>query len=121
MIDVRHDSTSNRFRLGRIKLLKGLIAKTLCDKSSCSILDVGGTYNFWHVWRAQINWERTTVACVNLDPHHLEAGKNETSVQLLKGDACDLSTDISQIAFKSMVMLPKLRRRCNGFPSIAFR
>ncbi len=31
------------------------------------------------------------------------------------------STDISQIAFKSMAIISKLRRRCNSFPSVAFR
>ena len=30
-------------------------------------------------------------------------------------------TDISQIAFKSMTIILKLRRRCNGFPSAAVR
>ena len=31
------------------------------------------------------------------------------------------TTDISQIAFKSMAIISKLRRHCNSFPSVAFR
>ena len=91
MIDVRHDSAGNKFRKGRISLLNKLIAKTLEAKNSCAVLDVGGTYNFWHIWRADIDWARVEVTCVNLDPHHLEAGKSETRVRMLKGNACDLS------------------------------
>ena len=33
----------------------------------------------------------------------------------------EIITDISQIAFKSMAIIPKLRRRRNGFPSAAVR
>ena len=91
MINVRHDSTGNKFRRKRIELLKELIAKVLKEKDSCSILDVGGTYNFWDVWRAELDWEHVAITCVNLDPNHLDSGKNNTKIKMIKGNACDLS------------------------------
>ena len=91
MLDVRHDSTGNKFRRRRIELLNGLVSVVMREKGSCAILDVGGTYNFWHIWRDEIDWDKTSITCVNLDPHHLEDGKVETSVRMVQGNACDLS------------------------------
>jgi hypothetical protein len=90
MIDIQVDSPGNKFRAARVRLLKALITKTLSEKSSCSILDIGGTHNFWHVWRNEIDWTRTQITCVNLNPSHLQEGKDETRVKMLKGNACDL-------------------------------
>lgn len=90
MLDVRPDSTSNKFRAARVARLKTLIDKALQEKSHCRVLDIGGTYNFWHIWRDQIDWTRTEVVCVNLDPEHFETGKDETRISMIKGNACDL-------------------------------
>lgn len=91
MLDIRHDSAGNKFRRRRIELLQGLVSAVLREKDTCAILDVGGTYNFWHIWRDDIDWDKTSITCVNLDPHHLEDGKNETPVRMIQGNACDLS------------------------------
>ena len=48
----------------------------------------------------------------------LQAVQKDSGVK--EGQA-DEETDISQIAFKSMTIILKLRRRCNGFPSAAVR
>jgi ubiquinone/menaquinone biosynthesis C-methylase UbiE len=90
MLDLRPDSTSNTFRAARVARLKSLIDKTLQEKSHCRVLDMGGTYNFWHIWRDQIDWTRTEVVCVNLNPSHLETGKDETRISMIRGSACDL-------------------------------
>jgi Methyltransferase domain len=90
MLDIRPDSTSNKFRAARVARLKSLIDKTLLEKSHCRVLDIGGTYNFWHIWRDQIDWKKTEVICVNLDPAHFETGKDETRISMIQGNACDL-------------------------------
>lgn len=91
MINIKPDSTGNKFRKARIDMLKTLVAKSIAEKGKCAILDIGGTYNFWHIWRDEIDWETTTITCVNHDPHHSEEGKEESNVTMIKGDACNLS------------------------------
>jgi ubiquinone/menaquinone biosynthesis C-methylase UbiE len=91
MIDIQPNSRGNKFRAARVQLLKSLIDLTLNEKGTCAILDVGGTYNFWHVWRSEFDWERTQVTCINLDPGHLEEGKEVSRVRMLCGNACDLA------------------------------
>jgi SAM-dependent methyltransferase len=90
MIDIRPDSSGNKFRAARVRLFKSLVDRTLNEKGTCAILDIGGTYNFWHVWRSEIDWSRAHVTCVNLDPAHLETGKEVTKVRMLRGNACNL-------------------------------
>jgi SAM-dependent methyltransferase len=90
MINIRPDSSGNKFRAARVRLLKSLVDRTLSEKGTCAILDIGGTYSFWHVWRTEIDWNRVQVTCVNLDPDHLEEGKNAIKVRMLRGNACDL-------------------------------
>ena len=92
MFDIRPDSPNNRFRAARIEKLKLLIDKTLAEKNHCRILDVGGTYNFWHVWRDKIDWQRCEVVCVNIDPHHFEQGKDGTRISMIQGNACSLTS-----------------------------
>ena len=92
MFDIRPDSPNNRFRAARIEKLKSLIDKTLAEKNHCRILDVGGTYNFWHVWRDKIDWQRCEVVCVNIDPHHFEQGKDGTRISMIQGNACSLTS-----------------------------
>jgi 2-polyprenyl-3-methyl-5-hydroxy-6-metoxy-1,4-benzoquinol methylase len=91
MLDVRPDSKGNHFRAARVAMLRLLIDRTLLEKPKCKILDVGGTYNFWHTWRSEIDWTRTSVTCVNLDPSHASGGKEEELVKMIQGNACDLS------------------------------
>lgn len=98
MIDVRPNSKGNAFRAARVARLRGLIDKTLESKPQCRVLDIGGTYNFWHVWRDEIDWSRTEVVCVNLDPAHAEEGKDGTRISMMQGNACNL-TGIGDNAF----------------------
>lgn len=91
VLDIRPDSQNNRFRAARVAMLNLLIARVIAEKGRCSILDIGGTHNFWHTWRDQIDWARTDVSCVNLDPAHFDAGKDETRLTMIQGNACDLS------------------------------
>lgn len=91
MLDFRPDSPNNQFRAARVEKLRSLINATLAEKSSCRILDVGGTYNFWHVWRDKIDWQRCEVVCVNINPHHFEQGKDGTRISMMQGNACNLS------------------------------
>ena len=90
MLDIRPNSRGNRFRAARVARLRSLIDKTLARKPQCRVLDIGGTYNFWHIWRDEIDWSKTEVVCVNLDPAHAEEGKDGTRIKMMQGNACDL-------------------------------
>jgi hypothetical protein len=91
MLDIRPDSTANRFRAARVARLRGLIAAAIAEKGTARVIDVGGTYAFWHTWRAEVDWTRTDVTCVNLDPAHYAHGRDETRVTMMQGDACNLA------------------------------
>lgn len=107
MIDLKPDSVNNKFRAARVEKLRELIALTLKEKETCRILDVGGTYNFWHVWRDKIDWKRCEIVCVNIDPHHFEHGKDGTRITMIQGNACNLSSIADKefdIAFSNSVI-----------------
>jgi SAM-dependent methyltransferase len=87
MTDVRPDSNKNRFRAARIAKLKLLVGQCLSERSKCRILDIGGTYGFWNVWRNELDWNTTEVVCVNLNPAHADEGKQGTNITMIKGDA----------------------------------
>jgi Methyltransferase domain len=91
VFDVRPDSKRNRFRAARISMLRTLIASSLKENQHCNILDIGGTYDFWFTWRDEIDWSRTSVTCVNLNPNDASVGKAEALVKMVQGNACDLS------------------------------
>lgn len=106
MIDVSATSEGNRFRRARVHLLRDLIGKTLEEKETCSVLDLGGTYTFWHVWRDYVDWSRTEITCINMHPDRQEVS-GEPRVQILQGDACDLShlqDDAYDIVFSNSVI-----------------
>lgn len=92
MFDALPNSPKNRFRAARIEILKGLIAKTLADKTKCRILDIGGTFGFWNVWGREFDWQKIEVVCANLDPTHAEDGKENSSITMIQGNACELNT-----------------------------
>jgi 2-polyprenyl-3-methyl-5-hydroxy-6-metoxy-1,4-benzoquinol methylase len=107
MLDIRPDSTSNKFRAARIARLKSIVDKSHQEKSHCRILDIGGTYNFWHIWRDQFDWSKTEVVCVNLDPSHYATGKDQTRITMIQGNACDLHDIKDQeydVAFSNSVI-----------------
>lgn len=92
MFDALPNSPKNRFRAARIEILKGLVAKTLTEKTKCRILDIGGTFGFWNVWGREFDWQKIEVVCANLDPTHAEDGKENSSITMIQGNACDLNT-----------------------------
>lgn len=92
MIDALPNSPKNRFRAARIEILKNLVLKTLTEKDKCRILDIGGTFGFWHVWGSEFDWQKIEVVCANFDPSHADEGKENSSVTMIQGDACDLNT-----------------------------
>ncbi len=92
LFDTKPNSPNNKFRAARVEILKGLIASTLAEKSTCRILDIGGTFNFWNVWGREFDWQKIEVVCANLDPSDAEDGKENTSITMIQGNACDLNT-----------------------------
>jgi ubiquinone/menaquinone biosynthesis C-methylase UbiE len=107
MLNARPDSKANKFRAARIALLKQLIAQTLAEKTNCRILDIGGTYNFWITWRDEIDWNTTSITCVNLDPSHASDGKEKALIKMIQGNACDLKNigdNEFDIAFSNSVI-----------------
>lgn len=107
MIDVRPDSNQNRFRKARIGLLRQMIDDVLKLQPACSIIDVGGTFNFWKIWTSEIDWKRTSVTCINFDPTHFSEGQKDSPVTMQQGDACDLgqfADSTFDIAFSNSVI-----------------
>lgn len=101
------NTKDNSFRAARIAMLRTLIDKVLAERATCRLIDIGGTYNFWHVWRDEIDWRRTEVVCVNLDTEWAAEGKDETRVRMLQGTACDLAghgDGAYDIAFSNSVL-----------------
>ena len=90
MLDISPDSVGNKFRKKRIDELNQLISEVLSRKDSCKILDIGGTYNFWLVWKQEIDWQNVKITCVNLDPTHGQTGRGEIPIEMKKGNGCSL-------------------------------
>jgi hypothetical protein len=81
-------SSRNRFRSYRMGHFINLVEKILLEKPSCTVLDVGGTHNYWRCFGGNIDWKRVRVKLLNLskssDPD------TEEIVQVI-GDACNMS------------------------------
>lgn len=97
MLDIRPDSTNNKFRVRRVERLKTLVSSYIAAKGSCNVLDLGGTSGFWHTWRDQFDFERTHVTCINLDPEH-GAVSDFKGVTVRYGDATSLP-DVPDMSF----------------------
>jgi len=107
LLDVRPDSSSNKFRRRRIERLNLLINSVLSKKRTCSIIDIGGTYNFWLTWKDLVDWSLVNITCINLVPEHFELGKGVININMIRGDACNLAgiADSSfDIAFSNSVI-----------------
>jgi len=88
MIDVRPTLRSNEFRAARIRSLKALVQASIDRSGGCDILDIGGTPQFWSNWRAEFDWSRTRLTCLNL---WFDSPGDEW-MRLVEGDARNLST-----------------------------
>jgi hypothetical protein len=107
VLDINPNSTGNRFRAARMARLQALIAGVLAERPDCRIIDLGGTHHFWGTWAGLIDWTRTSVTCVNLDPAHFATGADTGRVTMLQGSACDLagiSDGAYDIAFSNSVI-----------------
>lgn len=107
MLDIRPNSKTNQFRRARVELLNTLIAEVLAQKASCSIIDIGGTLDFWRTWKDEIDWSRVSVTCANLNPSHLDEGQETALAKMISADACDLNgikDNAFDIAFSNSVI-----------------
>ena len=105
--DIQPDSSGNSFRRKRIRLLNELISDCLKRQNKCEILDIGGTFDFWHVWEREIDWTRTGVTCINLNPAHASKLRTQSKARMIKGNACSLPNISDQsydIAFSNSVI-----------------
>jgi hypothetical protein len=105
MLDLRPDSTANKYRRARVTLLNEMIAAVLKSKPRCRILDIGGTNNFWYTWRDLIDWSVVEVTCVNHNLNHYSSG--DQLVTMVEGDARrldDIADNSFDIAFSNSVI-----------------
>jgi len=62
----------NQFRAARFSIVRGLIADILSSQPECSVIDIGGTLEYWRTLGADLDWSRVKVRLVNLT-----AGSND--------------------------------------------
>ncbi len=81
-----HRSLPFRFRQRRFALVAGLIERTLSEKGSCRILDVGGEAVYWEIAKDYVEQRAVHITLLNLTK------ESEPSAQFtaLKGDATSL-------------------------------
>jgi hypothetical protein len=84
-----------------------MINDVVLKKGKCSILDIGGTFDFWRTWETEIAWDVVSITCVNRDPSHYSHGSDGAPIRMVEADACNL-TDIEDeefdIAFSNSVI-----------------
>ena len=81
------DRLKTRFRVRRFSLFKTIVDQVLAEKSTCRIIDLGGTPNYWKSLAGQFEWDRITVFTLNVEP--LET--THPQITPLMGDARDAS------------------------------
>lgn len=75
-------STRNPFRAKRVTDLASMCA----DRPFTRIIDLGGTPDFWNLWRHHIDLTRVDITCVNLTKFEGQPG----SITCVQADATDL-------------------------------
>lgn len=85
-------SSQNKFRRARFGLFRGLVDKVLSNRSTCKIVDIGGSVGYWTAFGQDLlSDSRITIAIVNLSYSELQAKPDEFSnVEFIIGDACSL-------------------------------
>ena len=96
MMNLAPTSTDNPFRRRRVETLNAMIADVKARQTGCTVIDFGGTRNFWHTWREHIQLDGVQVDCVNMDETHA-SDSGYDKINFIKGDARALP----QIADKS--------------------
>lgn len=76
----------SRFRVRRFRQFLALIDHTLATKTSCRIIDIGGTLAYWQAFERELRDRNVTILIVNLHPQEPAPARFTTSV----GDATDL-------------------------------
>lgn len=76
----------SRFRHRRFRQFLTLIDQTLATKSSCRIIDVGGTLAYWEAFESELRSRNVSILIVNLEPQGPDPAGFTTRV----GDATDL-------------------------------
>jgi len=86
-------SLGSKFRRKRFKAIETLVKKVLNKKDSCSILDVGGTAEYWNLMSPEL-LKKCNICVLNLhEAKGLDPHANTPSLGTFKfcnGDGCDL-------------------------------
>lgn len=85
---LKADSRSNRFRSRRIALFNELVTGIIARKGRCTILDVGGTHEYWQAFGDAMDWPRVSITLLNLSR---TAEPDTASISQVVGNACDMS------------------------------
>lgn len=92
------NSRESRFRANRFKLVQEIMQSILAEKGSCTVLDLGGTEQYWDIGSdfLQDNADRIHVTLVNTDPIDVKKPRLFTALQgsatdeaLLQGQSFD--------------------------------
>lgn len=84
---LRANSQDNPYRARRIALFNTLVADAISRKGSCSILDVGGTREYWDAFGSVIDWQNVHVTLLNL----VRTNEPDTpSISQTMGNACNM-------------------------------
>lgn len=88
-MDISPTSTSNSFRKNRMGAFLKLVDEYVAANQSCTILDLGGTVEYWQTWASAFDLSRVEVLCINTFDQL--ASSDMPNVRCVKGNACDLS------------------------------
>lgn len=80
-------SSRNRFRAQRFRLFKEIVDDVLSQKTSCRVLDIGGTQEYWSSFGEEIDFDRVQISLLNLTAPKISSSK----LVALAGDARNVS------------------------------
>lgn len=86
-IDTRPGSSGNRFRANRFRLFWSLVETIRAEKGQCTILDVGGTSEFW---RAHCPDLPSNVHVVLANLSHVHGPADHPNIADVIADACSM-------------------------------
>ena len=88
-MDISPTSTSNSFRKNRMAAFLKLVDEYVEVNQSCTILDLGGTVEYWQTWGSAFDLSKVEVLCINTFDQL--ASPEMPNVRCVKGNACNLS------------------------------
>lgn len=92
-IDIDPGSAGNLYRNARLQHFLAIVKTVIADTGRCSILDVGGTSQYWKPYLNLLPDDATVVLC-NLQDYGEEFP--DRRFRWVEGDACDLKFDDDQ-------------------------